>query len=72
MGRGLRSLRTREEWESATERGWQVIYCVPALRQMLSHLLPQVPFKGDTIGPIFLIKRLRLGSCGLLKITWPI
>lgn len=67
MGRGLQSLRTREEWESATERGWQVIYCVSTLRRMLSHLLPQVPFKGDTIVPIFPIKRLRLGSCGLLN-----
>ena len=45
-------------------------YGLSALQRMLSHLLPQVLFKGKTIVPIFLIKRPRLGSCGLLKITW--
>lgn len=64
--------RAQEEWEPVPEWGQKVIYCGSALRRTLSHLLPQVPFKGNTIMPIFLIKRLSLGRCSLLQITGPV
>lgn len=71
MRRGSWNVGSCEEWESTTEWRPQVIYCVSALQRTLAHLLPQMPFKRDTIIPIFLIKRLRLGNCILLKITLP-